>query len=108
MIFNKCSTETLFYSTSAGLRIKTRYKAQHAFVAESPAYMTVDVVVAHPAGGDARRVSALELAGTAGRRSAFHLVRAVATFVLAVAHKVLGYAAAAGARELVCSTGDVT
>lgn len=70
--------------------------------------MAVDVVVAHPVGGDARRVSALELAGAAGRRRAFHLVRAVATFVLAVAHKVLGDAAAAGTRKLICSTGDVT
>lgn len=78
-----------------------------AFAAESPAYVTVDVVVAHPAGGDARGVPALELVGAAGRRRAFHLVRAVATFVLAVAHKVLGDAAAAGARKLVCSTGDV-
>lgn len=70
--------------------------------------MTVDVVVAHPAVGDAGRVSALELAGAAGRRSAFHLVGAVATFVLTVAHKVPGDAAAAGTRKLIRSTGDVT
>lgn len=69
--------------------------------------MTVDVVVAHPAGRDARRVSTLELAGAAGGQRAVHLVRAVAAVVLAVAHKVLGDAAAAGARELVGGAGDV-
>lgn len=69
--------------------------------------MTVDVVVAHPAGRDARRVSTLELAGAAGGQGAVHLVRAVAAVVLAVAHKVLGDAAAAGARELVGGAGDV-
>lgn len=74
----------------------------------SHSYVTVDVVVAHPAGRDARRVSALELAGPARGRRAVHLVRAVATVVLAVAHKVLGDAAAAGTCELVCSAGDVT
>lgn len=71
-------------------------------------YRAVNVVVAHPARWDARRVPALELAGPAGGRRALHLVGAVATVVLAVAHKVPGDAAAAGARELVGSAGDVT
>lgn len=84
--------------------MQTHGKAERA---RSHSYVTVDVLVAHPAVGDARRVSTLELAGTAGGRGAVHLVRAVATVVLAVAHKVLGDAAAAGARELVCSAGDV-
>lgn len=83
-------------------------KAKYACVAKSPAYVTVDVVVAHPAGGDAWRVTALELAGATGGRGASHLVRAVATFVLAIAHKVLGDAATAGTSKLICSTGDVT
>lgn len=73
-----------------------------------PAYVTVDVVITHPAAGDAWRVSALELAGATGRLSTFHLVRAVAAFVLAVAHKVLRDAAAAGTCKLICGTGDVT
>lgn len=71
-------------------------------------YLAVHVVVAHPAGRDARGVSTLELAGAAGGRRALHLVRAVAAVVLAVAHKVTGDAATAGARELVWSAGDVT
>lgn len=71
-------------------------------------YLAVHVIVAHPAGWDARRVAALELAGPAGGRRAFHLVRAVATVVLAVAHEVAGDAAATGTRELVRGAGDVT
>lgn len=71
-------------------------------------YLAVDVIVAHPAGRDARWVSTLELTGAAGGRSALHLVGAVATVVLAVAHKVLGDAAAANARELIWSASDVT
>ena len=71
-------------------------------------YLAVHVVVTHPAGRDARGVSTLELAGAAGGRRALYLVRAVATVVLAVTHKVTGDAATAGARELVWSAGDVT
>lgn len=70
--------------------------------------LAVDVVVANPAGRDARRVPALELAGPAGGGSAFHLVGAVAAVVLAVAHEVPGNAPAAGARELVGGAGDIT
>lgn len=79
----------------------------HLFVSVS-SHLTVDVVVTHPAGRDAGRVPTLELTGSAGRRRAAHLVRTVAAVVLAVAHKVLGDAAAAGAGELVQSAGDVT
>lgn len=79
--------------------------ARHLIVFLS--YLAVDIVVAHPACRDARAAT-LELTGTAGGRSALYLVGAVATVVLAVAHKVPGDAAAAGARELVWSTGDVT
>lgn len=71
-------------------------------------YLTVNVIIAHPAGRDARRVSTLELTGTAGGRSTFHLVRAIATIVLTITHKVFRDAAAAGTCELIWSTGDVT
>lgn len=71
-------------------------------------YLAVNVIVTHPAGWDTRRVSTLELTGAAGGRSTLHFIRAVATVVLNIAHKVTGDAAAAGARELVWSTGDVT
>lgn len=70
--------------------------------------LAVDVIVAHPAGRDARGVPALELAGAAGGRCALHLVGAVAAVVLAVAHEVPGDAPAAGAGELVGSAGDIT
>lgn len=71
-------------------------------------YLAVHVIVAHPAGRDAGRVPALELAGSAGGRSALHLIGAVAAVVLAVAHEVPGDAAAALTGELVGSAGDVT
>lgn len=70
--------------------------------------LAVDIIVANPAGRDARRVPALELAGTTGGRSALHLVGAVAAVVLTVAHEVPGNAPAAGACKLVGSTGDIT
>lgn len=50
----------------------------------------------------------MELTGTTGGRSALHLIRAIATVILAVAHKVPRDAAATGTCELVWSTGDVT
>lgn len=50
----------------------------------------------------------MELTGTTGGWSALHLIRAITTVILAVAHKVPGDAAATGACELVWSTGDVT
>lgn len=74
----------------------------------SLSYLAVNVVVTHPAGRDARWVSTLELTGAAGGGRALHLIRAVAAVVLAVTHKVAGDAAAAGARELIWGTGDVT
>lgn len=71
-------------------------------------YLAVDIIITHPAGRDARRVAALELAGAAGGRAALHFIRAVAAVVLTVAHEVAGDAAAAGARELIGGAGDVT
>lgn len=71
-------------------------------------HLTVHIVVTHPAGRDAGGVSTLELAGSTRGRRTVHLIRAVATVILTVAHKVLGNAAATGAGELTGGTGDVT
>lgn len=71
-------------------------------------HLTVHVIVTHPAGRDTGRVSTLELAGSAGGRRTVHLIRAIATVILTVTHKVLGNAAATGAGELAGGTGDVT
>lgn len=70
-------------------------------------YLTVNVIITHPAGRDARRVSTLELTGTTRGWSTFHLIRAITTIILTITHKVFRDAAAAGTCELIWSTGDV-
>lgn len=61
----------------------------------------VGIVVTHPAEGDAGGGAALELVGTTGRRGTVELITAIVTVILAVAHKIPGDAAAAGASELI-------
>lgn len=72
------------------------------------AHLTVDVVVADPAGWNARRVPTLELAGSAGGWSTRHLIGAITTVILPVAHKVAGNAAPTGAHKLIGRTGDIS
>lgn len=67
----------------------------------------VGIVVTHPAEGDARGGAALEFMGAARRGCAVQLVAAITTVILAVADKVPGDAAAAGASELIGATRDV-
>lgn len=61
----------------------------------------VGIIVTHPAEGDAGGGAALELVGTTGWRGTVELITAIVTVILAIAHKIPGDAAAAGASELI-------
>lgn len=85
--------------------VVAQHKLRHCLCVS---HLTVHVIVTHPVGWDTGGVSTLELAGGTGGQRTLHLIRAVATVVLAVTHKVPGDAATAGTGEFIGRTGDVS